>query len=117
MTTVSTHLRKLTMEKKLIEEVVPNRTAGEGGPPVRTRGGYRPPTRSPQTSYRALYGPAEVLHSTFYGLAEAYPPAPARRLDALLDFARVLGLTAEMVSRVGQFVEAEKVAVGRGKEE
>jgi hypothetical protein len=112
LTTVSTHLRNL-IDKKLIEEFVASRQAGSpsaAGPLVRTRGGYRPPTRSPFTSYRAVYEPGQVLYTTFYGLAEAYPPE--KPLNALLDFARALGLPEETLGRLVKVVEAEKAAGG-----
>jgi hypothetical protein len=115
LTTVSTHLRKLAVEKGLIEEVVPARGGGPAaaaGAPIRTRGSYRPPTRSPLTSYRARHGPAEVLRSTLYGLAEAYPPTAQRRLDALLDFAQVLGLPAPTLQKLTRLIEAERAAAG-----
>jgi hypothetical protein len=115
LTTVSTYLRKLAVEKGLIEEVLPARgggSAGAAGPPVRTRGSYQPRTRSPLTSYRARYGPAEVLRTTLYGLAEAYPPTAQRRLDALLDFAQALGLPAPTLQKITRLIEAERAAVG-----
>jgi hypothetical protein len=49
-----------------------------------------------------------VLYTTFYGLAEAYPPQ--KRLNALLDFARALGLPEETLGRLVKAVEAEKAA-------
>src|SRR5260370_28870849 len=87
LTTTSRQLKSLS-EKRLIGTGVP--TAAPR-PPVRTRGGYTPPSRPSASSYRALHGPGEVLLTTFRGLAAAYPEE--RRLDALLDFARALGVS------------------------
>jgi len=108
LTTVSTHLRNL-LAKGLIEELAATR-APVAPAPVRTRGGYRPQTRSPLTSYRALYPPGQVLFTTFYGLAEAYPPD--QRLDALLDFARALGLPDATLGRLHTLIQAEAAARG-----
>jgi predicted transcriptional regulator len=114
LTTVSTHLRSLTA-KGLLEEVTAARPGAAqpatGRAVVRVRGAYRPPTRSPLTSYRALHEPGSVLAATYYGLAEAYPPD--RRLDALLDFATALELSEAALQRLRQFVAEEKKAQGK----
>jgi hypothetical protein len=70
------------------------------------RGGYRPPIRSAVKGCRAIHGRGAVLYTTFYGLAEAYPPD--QKLDAMLDFARVLGLPEETLQKVVRLVEEEK---------
>jgi hypothetical protein len=82
LTTIATHLRRLT-GKRLIEELAALRRPAGEQPPVRVRGGYTPPTRSPLTSYRSLHTPGDVLYSTFCGLGAAYPPQ--ERLQALID--------------------------------
>jgi predicted transcriptional regulator len=109
LTTVSTHLRGLT-GKKLVEEVAAAR-AQAVRQPIRTRGGYTPATRSPLTSYRAAYRPGEVLHTTFQGLASAYPPG--QRGDALVDFARALGFGEATLRKLEQFVAEEREAENR----
>jgi hypothetical protein len=103
LTTVSTHLRGL-LRKGLIEEVGGARK-GEPDRPVRTRGNVTPPTRSPLTAYRALHPPGEVLATTYAGYAASYPPG--QRLQALLDFARALRLSADGMRRLQELVEAE----------
>src|SRR5688572_177869 len=65
LTTVSTHLRAL-VHKGLAEE-----TTARPGPGPRVRGGLTPPTRSPNTGYRALHTPGDVLRTTYQGLAAA----------------------------------------------
>jgi hypothetical protein len=103
LTTVSTHLRKLT-EKKLIQEVTgapaSSRSFGQN------RGMLTPPTRSPLTSYQAIYGPREVLFTTFKALAAAYPPD--RRRDSLVDFAFALGLPGELIQKVQKILGSEE---------
>jgi predicted transcriptional regulator len=101
LTTVSTHLRAL-VRKGLAEEVLGASTAAR--PAIRTRGGFTPPTRSPLTSYRALHSPGEVLRTTYRGLATAYP----ERLDALVDFARAVEMSAEGLRQLQKLVEQEK---------
>jgi hypothetical protein len=110
-TTISTQLRSL-VAKGLIRETTLGRPA-EGGDervPIRTRGGMKPATRSPLTSYQAVAAPGEALRGMFTGLAEAYPPDARQRLTALLDFAGALGLPDDMLRRLGAFVEKEKEA-------
>jgi hypothetical protein len=102
LTTTSSQLKSLS-EKKLIG-------AGTQGsaprPAVRTRGSYTPPSRPGASSYRALHEPGEVLFTSFRGLAAAYPEA--KRLDALLDFARALGVSEECLRGLQEVVEREK---------
>jgi hypothetical protein len=112
MTTVSTHLRNL-VGKKLIEDFTATRPPAAAGQPVqppRFRGGYTPRTKSPHTSYRALYEPGEVLSTTFRGLAQAYPPAA--RPAALVDFARAMGLPESTLRALKQLVERAEVSGG-----
>jgi hypothetical protein len=102
LTTVSTHLRAL-VRKALAEEVL----GSSGSAPrsgVRTRGGLTPPTRSPLTSYRALHTPGEVLLTTYRGLAATYP----NKADALIDFARAVGLSPEGMRHLQELVAKEK---------
>jgi hypothetical protein len=106
LSTVSTHLRKL-LGKGLLEESSAPRSAGPARP-IRLRGGYTPPTRSPLTSYRARHGPGEVLRTTFRGLAAAYPPC--QRLNALLDFARALDLPAAVLVKLEGVVASPEAA-------
>lgn len=111
-TTISTQLRSL-LAKGLIEETTVGQQPTEApahGRPVPVRGGMRPASRSPLTSYQALHQPGEVLRGMFTGLAEAYPPEAPHRLDALLDFAAVLGLPDEVLQRLLAFVEDERAA-------
>jgi hypothetical protein len=103
LSTVSTHLRKL-VAKGLLEESSTSRPVARDQP-IRFRGGYTPPTRSPFTSYRVRYRPGEVLGTTFQGLAAAYPPA--QRLEALIDFARALGVSGRLLDGLGRLVAEE----------
>jgi hypothetical protein len=103
LTTTSSQLRALA-DKKLIGTGTP----AADRPPVRTRGGYTPPSRASAASYRALHGPGEVLFTTFRGLAAAYPQE--QRLDALLDFARALGVSEECLRGLQEVVGRERVS-------
>jgi hypothetical protein len=101
LTTVSTHLRKLT-DKELIRAV----TATDGSPQRQaggTRGMLTPATRSPNTSYQALHEPGDVLFTTFRALAAAYPHQ--RRREALFDFARALDLSGETLQKLHKLLE------------
>jgi hypothetical protein len=106
LTTTSGQLRSLS-DKKLIG---PGATQGSGTPrpPLRTRGGYTPPSRASAASYRALHGPGEVLFTTFRGLAAAYPEE--KRLDALLDFARALGVSDACLRGLQEVVGRERAS-------
>lgn len=104
LTTVSTHLRSL-LAKGLIQEVHASLPTSPRSP-VRTRGMLTPPTRSPLTGYQALHAPGEVLFRTMRGLTVSYPAE--QRVDALLDFASVIGLSAENTAKLEQIVESEK---------
>lgn len=111
-TTISTQLRSLVAKGLIEETTMGQQSVGAlaQGRPNPTRGGMRPTTRSPLTSYQAIHEPGEVLRGMFTGLAEAYPPEARHRLTALLDFAGVLGLPDEVLQRVIAFVEEEKRA-------
>jgi predicted transcriptional regulator len=109
LTTVSTHLRGL-VRKELADEVHATRTSAPP-PSARSRGSYTPPTRSPLTGYRARHAPGEVLLTTFRGLAAAYPEG--QRLEALLDFARALDLSAEGMRQLRELIDAEHARAGR----
>jgi predicted transcriptional regulator len=104
LTTVSTHLRSL-LGKGLIQEVLASMPVSPRSP-VRTRGMLTPPTRSPLTGYQALFAPGEVLFRTMRGLIASYPPQ--QRMDALLDFAQVLGLSDANKERLKHLVQDEK---------
>jgi hypothetical protein len=102
LTTTSSQLKSLS-EKTLIG------TGASSAPPrpaVRTRGGYTPSSRASASSYRALHGPGAVLLTTFRGLAAAYPEE--QRLDALLDFARALGVSDECLRGLHEVVARER---------
>jgi hypothetical protein len=100
LTTVSTHLRSL-LEKGLAEETTPGAASRPG---LSTRGSMTPPTRSPNTSYRALHTPGEVLMTTYQGLAAAYPD----KLEALIDFGAALGLSEEAMKQLRKLVSQER---------
>lgn len=96
-TTVSTHLRSL-VKKKLIREI--GSSQKKRAP---SRGIFTPATRSPGTSYQSIYGPAEVLQSTFRALADAYPPS--RRLDAIVDFARAQEIPDQVINKMERLLQ------------
>jgi hypothetical protein len=108
LSTVSSTLQKL-VSQGLVEGVGHSGAAASSqsmARPIRTRGAYQAPRRSSVKGYRPVYQPGEVLHSTFYGLAAAYPTED--RLSALLDFAKALGLPETILSKVVRLVEQEK---------
>ena len=90
-TTVSTYLRKLVGKGLIRELSVHSEETSE-------REVLRPTTRSPHTAYQSIYGPAEVLGSTFRALADAYPPE--RRLNSIIDFANANGISAQVISKM-----------------
>jgi hypothetical protein len=102
LTTTSSQLKSLS-EKNLIGAGTP---PASPRPAVRTRGGYTPPSRPPASNYRALHGPGDVLLTSFRGLAAAYPEE--QRLDALLDFARALGVSEECLRGLQGVVARER---------
>lgn len=104
LSTVSGHLQRLA-DKDLIETTARASTSPLA-PPVRVRGGYTPPSRSPLTSYRAKHTPGEVLHKEFVGLIAAYPADD--RFDALLDMAKALDLPDELLLELRRLLEAHK---------
>jgi hypothetical protein len=105
LTTVSTYLRSATA-KRLLKEV---RTDDLGRPApmaaIRTRGALSS-TRSPRTAYQVAHEPGVVFHSTMQAIIQAYPPG--MRHQALVDFARAMGLPQKAVK------EVEKLIAGKG---
>lgn len=100
LTTISTHLRGL-VKKKLIREVDTN---SDINPRKKgNRGLFTPMTRSPYTGYQSLYGPFEVLQTTFRALGDAYPPD--RRLEVIVDFARANGIPAEVIDGMEKLLQ------------
>jgi hypothetical protein len=65
-----------------------------------------PASRSPLTSYQALYSPGDVLFTTFQALVAAYPPD--RRGEALVDFARAMDLSRETIQKVQKLLDQER---------
>src|SRR2546421_12518422 len=96
------HHRVHVSEKKLIGT---GSAPATPRPAVRTRGGYTPPSRASASSYRAEHSLGEVLLTTFRGLAAAYPEE--QRLDALLDFARALGVSEDCLRGLQAVVARE----------
>lgn len=92
LTTISTHLIALT-NKGLIRRM---NSESKSYP---DRGILTPSTRSPNTSYQAIYDPSDVLKSTYRALADSYPPN--HRLDAILDFANALGISVKVINEGG----------------
>jgi predicted transcriptional regulator len=103
LTTVSTHLRAL-VAKGLIREMMASQPTSSRS--MRTRGMLTPATRSPLTGYQVIHSPGEVLARTMHGLIFSYPPQ--QRVEALADFAKVLGLSAGSSERLRQLVAEEK---------
>lgn len=103
-TTVSTYLRSMT-ERKLLDQVTVE-DAGPGGQRqtyASDERGLIPTSRSPKTGYKPAHDPAAVLEKTFQALADAYPPD--RRWQALLDFARAIGLPKETVADLEKWLK------------
>jgi hypothetical protein len=105
LTTVSTYLRSATA-KRLLKEV---RTDDLGRPApvtaVRTRGAFSA-NRSPRTAYQVAHEPGVVFQSTMQAIIQAYPPG--LRHQALVDFARAMGLPQRTIK------EVEKLIAGKG---
>jgi hypothetical protein len=105
LTTTSSQLKSLS-QKQLIGAAAPGPAPRPAA--VRTRGGYTPQSRGSASSYRALHRPGDVLLTTFRGLAAAYPEE--KRLDALLDFARALGVSEACLRELCEVVARERKA-------
>jgi hypothetical protein len=105
LTTVSTYLRSATA-KRLLREV---RTDDLGRPAqvpaIRTRGALGS-ARSPRTAYQVVHEPGVVCRSTMQAIFQAYPPG--LRNQALVDFARAMGLPQRTIK------EVEKLMAGKG---
>jgi hypothetical protein len=101
LTTVSTYLRSATA-KRLLREV---RTDEEGRPApvaaIRTRGALSA-TRSPRTAYQVAHEPGVVFQSTMRAIIQAYPTG--LRHQALVDFARAMGLPQKLIKEVEKLV-------------
>src|SRR6266545_2366939 len=102
-TTVSTYLRSMS-ERKLLKQVTVEDAGPEGQRQTFTSDvrGLIPTSRSPKTGYEAAHTPAVVLERTFQALADAYPAD--KRLQALVDFARALGLPQETVDDLDKWL-------------
>jgi hypothetical protein len=104
LTTVSTYLRSATA-KRLLKEV---RTDDLGRPSqmtgIRTRGALSS-TRSPRTAYQVAHEPGVVFQSTMQAIIQSYPPG--LRSQALVDFARAMGLPQKTVKEVEKLIPAK----------
>lgn len=101
-TTVSTYLRSAAAKGLLAEvRLVEGRVRAPGG--IRTRGALSG-ARSPQTAYQAAHAPGAVFRRTFQAIAHTDPPD--RRRDALIDFARALGLPPDIVRQLEHLVSS-----------
>ena len=101
LTTVSTYLRSATA-KRLLKEV---RTDDSGRPApmaaVRTRGALSS-TRSPRTAYQVAFEPGVVFRSTMQAIVQTYPLG--LRHQALVDFARAMGLPQKTIKEVEKLI-------------
>lgn len=103
LTTVSSYLRGAAA-KRLLDEV---RLMDDGSVKplsgVRSRGTLSA-ARSPRTAYRPMFDPGEVFQRTFEAIIQAYPPS--RRMEALIDFAKALGLPDEKIEAIRALVKS-----------
>jgi predicted transcriptional regulator len=101
LTTVSTYLRSATA-KRLLKEL---RTDTEGRPSpmvaVRTRGALSS-TRSPRTAYQVIHDPGVVFQNTMRAIIQTYPTD--QQHQALVDFARAMGLSQKLIKEVEKLV-------------
>jgi hypothetical protein len=107
LTTVSTYLRSAT-SKRLLREL---RTDQEGRPSpltaIRTRGALSA-ARSPRTAYQVAHEPGIVFRSTMQAIIQAYPPG--QRAQALVDFARAMGLPQKTLKEVEKLIAGKAPA-------
>lgn len=102
LTTVSTYVRSMVTKGLLNEVVLTNSGRPVEAPRIRVRGMLTPKTRSPHNAYQAAFDPGRVLAQTFRALVSSYPPG--RRHQALLDFARALGVSTRTVRKLEELV-------------